>query len=862
MCKPFVSRLPLLLSAVAIAAGPSFLNAGSGDRLTAEEKRSMQRESRIAIEMLQDYHYKKMPFVEVDSRELLMAYIESLDEQRMFLLQSDVNFVLERFERNLKPSYLFVGDLYPAFEIYDIYDERVRARLDWIAERLEQPFEVQADDTIDTDRSEADWPATKAEADALWEKRLKFDIIAEILEGEKSENAQSKIARRYERRKRFLEDFEPHNIQETFLTALSGQYDPHSSFFSWDSAQEFDIEISNSLIGIGAQLRDVEGYCVVERVLPGGPAEQSGQLHPGDRIVAVGQGTDNEPVDVIGMKLRRIVHLIRGEQGTTLRLLVETPGSEARKTVTMVRDRIELAANLAKAEVFELPGDEKTISIGVIELPSFYGEGDFEGNGTSTSQDVHELINKLMDMNIGGLVLDLRRNGGGRLDEAIALTGLFIEEGPVVMKRGFDGNVEEDWDRNKSVAYDGPLVVLTSKLSASASEIMAGALQSYDRAIIVGDESTYGKGTVQTLADIKRMITAPLFKSEPKWGMLKLTIQQFYLPDGSSTQKRGVLSDIVLPSLQSSIIKTEADHENALEWDSIAPISFGQVESTWEQPIALLDDKLRDQLRARSLGRQLELPEFELFQRELAWRDALADKNEFSLNLNVRRKEKETNREMRNNFENARRDLSQSLGFDAHSVSLAVSEHQEEVHQQKLRETPLPNGQPRMNQFYQKVFYYEPEPNGKIEEVWVEYIDYEDALAHAAELATAFSQEADVEVTETEMRTILQHLRNADRANEFIPAQFFARVLGDKIAPEQIDAGLPAFFRRIVELDEDILRDRPILDIHLRESLRIVNDWIELTAAEPRTRPLAALAAASQHESAESSSGTTTRSAN
>lgn len=842
-------RLIYLLCLAAFACGPLSADESSSAGLTAEDKRSMQRESRIAIDALQDYHYKRMPFVEVDSRVLLTEYANSLDDQRMFLLQSDIDFIIERFERSLKPSYLFVGDLYPAFEIYDLYKERVSERLDWVAERIEGDFDFTTDATFNTDREAAEWPADEAEADALWEARLKFDLVAEMLEGQPLDRAKEKIASRYERRRKFLEEIEPHNVQEAFLTTLTERYDPHSQFFSWDSAQEFDIEISNALIGIGAQLRDIEGYCVIERVLPGGPAEQSGQLHPGDKIVAVSQGVDGEPVDVVGMKLRRIVHLIRGEQGTQLQLLIQPPGDDKRRTVTLTRDRIELSANLAHGEIFHLPAEQGSVPIGVIELPSFYGEGDFDGNGTSTSQDVHELINKFKEYDIEGLVLDLRQNGGGRLDEAIALTGLFIEQGPVVMKRSYDGNIEEDWDRDPTVAYRGPLVVLTSKLSASASEIMAGALQSYNRAIVVGDESTYGKGTVQTLVDLKRMVANPFWKTEPKWGMLKLTIQQFYLPDGSSTQKRGVRSDIVLPTLETSLIKTESEKENALEWDSIAPISFGEVEADWTGDVALVDEPFLAELRERSQARQESLPEFDFYKREVEWRKQMIEKDVYSLNLELRRAEKAKIESTRDAFEKERKSLRKRLGFEAEAVELTVAEKKEKSHQKKLRETPLPNGMARANHFYQKVFYYQEEPGSKIEEIWVEYIDYEEVLEDAEELAQVFSEASGIEVGAEKMHTILQHLKNADRGSAFVPMHFFGEVLGDAADPDAIRAGLSPFFRRIVELDEDILRDRPVLDIHLRESLRIVNDWIALASNEPEPATLVAKKAGAETES-------------
>lgn len=824
----FLSRLRPFLPLLAFALP---LAVQAGDQLNADELRSMRRETQTAINFLQNYHLKKMPFVEVDSAELLTEYMHNLDDQRLFFLESDHEEILQRFERTLKPSYLFVGDLYPAFEIYNLYRDRVESRLNWIAERLKGNFDLSTNEVVLLDRDEEPWPSSAEEADKLWNQRLESDLISELLEDETLEQAVEKIGHRFERQRKFLNEFEPHNIQETFLTTLTELYDPHTSFFSWDSAQEFDIEISNSLIGIGAQLRDVEGYCTVERILPGGPAEQCGELHPGDRIVGVSQGTDNEVVDVVGMKLRRIVHMIRGEVGTTLQLTVQAPGGDKRRVVTLVRDRVELAANLAHGQVFDIPQGDRTVPIGVIELTSFYGEGDFDGNGTSTSQDVKELIEKFAAYNIEGLVLDLRRNGGGRLDEAVRLTGLFIENGPVVMKRSFDGQVSEDWDQDPSVAYDGPLVVLTSRMSASASEIMAGALKSYRRAIVVGDESTYGKGTVQTLVDMDRAATNPFWKPAQKWGQLKLTIQQFYLPDGASTQEKGVPSDIVLPSLTESLVTTESEQPYALKWGEISPISFNKVEAGWSHPVATFDDSLLHDLRLRSEQRRANLTEFDLFNRELLWRTAMIERDTFSLNLDQRRTEKEDQEAQSEAFEEERKALSEELAFEAKKVEVAVAAEQENIHQAKLRDTPLPDGGPRANRLFQKVFYYQAEPEGKIEEIWVEYINYEKALEHVDELTAVFSDAIGQPVTKEEMTAILTVLKNEDRLSYFNVTEPFRAKLGEAVDEVALQSGLSAFFRAVIKLDENILRERPVLDIPLRESMRIVADWIELKKA-------------------------------
>jgi carboxyl-terminal processing protease len=815
-------------------------------QLSVEDRRSMQRETKTAINVLQELHLKKLPFVEIDSVELLTEYMNRLDEQRLFFLETDHEAMVERFERTLKPSYLFVGDLFPAFEIFALYRDRVEDRLDWIAGRLKEDFDLTTDATINLERKDQPWPADRAAADVFWEKRLKADLIAELLEEETLENALTKIGNRYERRRKFLAEFEPHNVQETFLSTLTALYDPHSSFFSWDSAQEFDIEISNSLIGIGAQLRDVEGYCVIERVLPGGPAEQSGEIHPGDRIVAVAQGANGEPVDVVGMKLRRVVHMIRGEIGTTLQLTIQPPGGDNRRTVTIVRDRIELAANLANGRIFHLPRGDETIPIGVIELPSFYGEGDFGGTGTSTTADVRELIEKLSEYEIEGLVLDLRHNGGGRLDEAVRLTGLFIENGPVVMKRSYDGQISEDWDEDPGVAYEGPLVVLTSRMSASASEIMAGALKSYQRAVIVGDQSTYGKGTVQTLVDLKRMSNNPFWKPAPQWGMLKLTIQQFYLPDGVSTQELGVASHIVLPSLTESLIETEGTQPYALAWDQISPISFDQVEASWKRPVTTIDERLLAELSQRSSHRQETLAEFDLQHREMGWRGELIEQEVFSLNLAQRETDKVERETMSRAFEEERKRLGRELAITSDAVELKVAAEQEALHQAKLRETPLPDGKPRANRLFQKVFYYQAEPGEKIHEIWVEYVDYDDMLQHTAELAQTYGEALGGTITEAQMDTILRRLKNEDRLTHFNVLAPFRDVLGADFAEAELEAGLAAFFRKMIELDEDILRDRPVLDVHLRESMRIVSDWIDLAGEAERKTALAAALPASE----------------
>jgi len=808
--------------ALAVMSGASVATA-TPLRLERAERERLKKETIHAIDLIQSYHYTQTSFAEIDAKELIEAYMEDLDFSRLFFTEGDRQEILERFESTLKPTYLFVGDLYPAFEIFNIYQQRVEARIAWINERLKGDFDFTGDDTYTYDRSELPWPADEAEADRLWELRLKFELVAELVDGEPLERAKETIGKRYERMARYMDEIEVRNVQETFLTALAQLYDPHSNFFSWDSAQEFDIQISNSLVGIGAQLRDIDGYCVIEKLIPGGPAEMSGEVHPGDRIVAVAQGSA-EPVDTVGMKLRKVVQMIRGEEGSEVRLTIVAANSSERKVVRLLREKVELTANLASADLYEVPLGDRLVPIGVIQLPSFYGEGEFGEGNISTSRDIAELIEKLKEKGIEGMVLDLRNNGGGRLDEAVKLAGLFISKGPVVQKRSFNGKIEEDWDDDPSIAYAGPLVVLVSRASASASEIVAGALQSHGRALVVGDESTHGKGTVQAPIDLRSTMRRP-YGSPLQVGTVKITVQKFYLPNGASTQNKGVTSDITLPSVNAFLMEGESDLPHALEWDTITPINFVPPESG-QKGFSFLDKPLFSFLTAQSCERQQTLEEFDFLRRKIEWMRERSEEKSASLNLAARLERKAADKAFQDALEDERNRLSKADSFAVTSVDLEITRQKEASHQAKLRENPLPDGRPRANQFYQKVFYYQAEPDGEIKELWVEYFDYERALDKAAELAALIAEKTGVDVSETEMSEVLTRLKNADRGSDFNPTDPFLAVMGERMPREKIETALSDFYARMVEIDPDVLRKRAQLDIPLREALRIVADWV------------------------------------
>ena len=447
------------------------------------------------------------------------------------------------------------GDTHLAHAIFRRYLERLEVRIAFVMETLENtPFEFTSKATYSLDREHASWPRDPAAARALWHARLRFEYLQEKLDGKPHERIVEMLGKRAQRSLQNMREMSREAVLEVYLSALARVYDPHSDYLGREQMQEFDIQMNLALVGIGARLRSDEGRCLIVELLPGGQAERSGQLGAGDTIVAVAQGS-SEPVDVVDLSLRRIVQMIRGRKGTEVRLTVIPAGEGAeRKTVTIVRDEVKLEGRRAKARIVDFPspgGD--TRRLGVVELPSFYADTGSRGRSSagqavSATADVAALLTKLEAEKVEGLILDLRRNGGGSLKEAISLTGLFIREGPVVQTRGFEGDVNVSADSDPDVVFAGPLIVLTSAFSASASEIVAGALQDYGRAIVVGDASTYGKGTVQSVVRLAPMMERAGLAYSYDPGALKLTIRKFYRPSGASTQLKGVIPDIVLPS--------------------------------------------------------------------------------------------------------------------------------------------------------------------------------------------------------------------------------------------------------------------------------------------------------------------------
>lgn len=591
------------------------------------------RVTQLTAQLLEQAQFSHQRLDDGLAAKFLDRYLDSLDGSRELFLKSDVA-EFHRFLPQLAQATRRNGDTHPARVIYERYLQRLGERAAFVAKTVaEETFDFTGHDRYSFDRESATRPRDAAEAQQLWKQRLRAEYLQEKLGDKKSEEIVQTLTRRYARQEQTMKKLSADAVLELYLNALAHVYDPHSDFFGREQLASFNIGMRLSLAGIGATLQTEDGYCKVRELVPGGPAARSGKLKVGDRLVAAAQA-DKEPVDLVDLPLPQAVDLIRGAKGTDVTLTIIPAGADegARKTITITRDEIRLEEQQAKARIVDIPGsDGHVVRQGIIDLPSFYSK---ENGGTaSASADVAQLIGKLQAEGVRGLILDLRRNGGGSLQEAIDLTGLFIPSGPVVQTRDLKGDVEVGSDRDGKTLYDGPLVVLTSRFSASASEIVAGALQDYGRALIVGDSSTFGKGTVQTLLPLASIMERNGASAESDPGALKVTISKFYRPGGSSTQLQGVKADIVLPSITDTPEISEAGMKNPLPWDSVPARKFTRFNSV--EPFAA---KLREQSKARLAG-----------DKDFAWlRDdiVLAEKNRaaksVSLNETERRDEKDS----------------------------------------------------------------------------------------------------------------------------------------------------------------------------------------------------------------------------
>ena len=580
--------------------------------------------------LLEEGHYTRQKLNEDVSRKFLQTYLEMLDFSHLFFTQKDVDELNAKYGSSMAGDVL-LGNLKPAYEIYALYTKRLDDRVAKIKELLKQPIDFKGNATVELSRQKSPWPKDEAEADQLWRGRIDNELLQERLSEHPIEPAPQLVARRYDRLARNVHEEDKDEQMKLFLDSLAQAYDPHSEYLSKADMKNFSINMGLSLVGIGAMLRSEDGYAKIESLVPGGPAQVDGRLKVGDRITAVAQGPADY-VDVREMRLDKVVEMIRGKKGTHVRLLVipsDATDPSRRKNVELVRDEIKLKDQEARADII-IRKDENgdPIKLGWLTLPSFYA--DMDKHQKSTTRDVLALLKRLKKENIAGLVIDLRRNGGGSLEEALSLTGLFLKSGPIVQTKDYNGSIRVSANPDPGIAYSGPMVVLTSRQSASASEIFAAALQDYGRAVIAGDKNTFGKGTVQTILPIGRFASL-LGNHSDEDGALKLTIQKFYRVAGGSTQLHGVASDVILPSLSDLPEFGEGALKNALPYDEVAKARY----TKWSDSHSLFID----QLRRRSEERVKNDPEFHYVMEDIDRLRHKLDENRISLNEDQRKKE-------------------------------------------------------------------------------------------------------------------------------------------------------------------------------------------------------------------------------
>lgn len=529
-----------------------------------------RRATAAIMQLMQRYHYKPVRVDDQLSKQIFDRYLETLDPQKNFLLASD----LDEFD-----DYQFAFDdalrnarLGPVFEIFNRFEARVAERAQHARALLKKDFDFTVDESYAFDREDAEWPQSVSELDELWRKRVKNDVLNLRLAEVDEDQLLETLDGRYERMTRRVSQLGANDVFQFFINAYTLSVEPHTSYFTPRSSEDFKIRMSLSLEGIGAALQTEGEYTVVHRIIAGGPAAMSEQLAVDDRIVGVGNA-DDDIVDVISWPLVDVVDLIRGPKGSTVRLKIvpgNAPAGTPPEVISLVRDKINLEEQAAKSSVVEASLGGKTKRIGVIDLPTFYLDTAGRAQGLpdyrSTTRDVKRLLNELQseDGGVDGVIIDLRGNSGGSLIEATQLTGIFIETGPVVQIRDSTGRVDLDEDDDPSVVYDGPLAVLVDRGSASASEIFAGAIQDYGRGVVIG-EPTFGKGTVQSVVPLDR---------EGALGQLKVTVAQFFRVNGEGTQHRGIVPDVLFPTALDSDAQGERGLDNALPWAEVPSTGF------------------------------------------------------------------------------------------------------------------------------------------------------------------------------------------------------------------------------------------------------------------------------------------------
>lgn len=794
-----------------------------GTQMSLAQRQVLQREARLVVDLLQNHHFSGRALRELESKAMVSRFIEDLDPQAEFLDDADHESLHRRFDRTLKSVYLFRGDLQPAFEIFDLFTARADERLQWVRRRLDRGFDF-TDSETRRDRVKPVPFSTRAEADLYWELLLKERVLVEILRGRTNAEAEEEVRRQYARIQRTIMAYDALAVRERFLDAIIRSYDAHSGYFSADSTREFAVEMEKSVVGVGLNLRKEDGSCLVESLQRGGPAELGDEIQPGDVLEAV-TGEDGVWHELGALRLREIVSLLRGAVGTRLQIAYRPAGESARRVTSLERRRVDLGSERAHGAVCEVPSGSSSRRIGWIMLPNFYAAGP-DSKDSSATRDVRELLGTMGTQPLDGLVIDLRTNPGGALTEAAALSELFLPGGVMMLTRGLDGKVTAYPLKQGTPLYTGPLVVLVSPGSASASEVFAGAMKYHRRALVVGAPATFGKGTVQNYLDL-----AKVPGGQPDWGTLRLTRERFYLPDGNSVQASGVTGDISFPGVEApGKSRREADLPGSLPAETV-PAPPGIRPATLVG--AHLTDDLKEQLRGFATANLQALPEWELVRDAETIQARNRQEIERSLQQASRQRTWDEQTESMLAWSLRQRQLAQTLAYptQAHDTKERSDTLSSEDERLGRRQAGEPAARPRL---HQGAFVMQTAA-GHWRKVRLDSFDFPRRVAEAATLATRLGQATNHTVAPETMKSFLQHAALLEHVTAPALLKAVGPLTGADASPESRLLLLEYLLLEITRLDDSFRQERAPLDVPLREAMRLTARWAESlpTSASP-----------------------------
>ena len=599
---------------------------------TIEPSGQYKMENQLITSILTRYHFKEFEIDDSLSNTIFQRYLNSLDHGKNYFLASDIKD-FQKYKYQLDDD-LYKGETQFYYDAFNVYLKRLNERIRFVDSLLEKEFDYSIDENYEFNRDKSDWATDENELNELWRKRLKNDALTHKLNGKDWAFIQKTLKKRYDNYAKYLNQYNSEDVFQLAMNSFTQSIDPHTNYLSPITSDNFKIDMSLSLEGIGARLQTEDDYTKIAEIIPGGPADKSKLLKADDKIVGVAQGEKGEFEDIIGWRITDAVKLIRGAKGTLVRLQIIKAGSDLNSKpieISLIRDKVKLEDQAAKGSVLEIMDEAKPFKIGVIDIPNFYndfeGQRNGDGNSKSTTKDVKKILDSLKTENVDGIIIDLREDGGGSLQEAIELTGLFIKDGPVVQVKNSDGRIDIANDPDPGIIYDGPLAVLVNRFSASASEIFTGAIQDYDRGLIIG-EQTFGKGTVQNLIDLNRLSS----KKNMDLGQVKLTIAKYYRVNGGSTQNLGVVPDISFPSILDPKSFGESSEPNALPWDEIKSVKFNKFTDI---------KKFIPQLEEKHLKRIATNKDFKYLIEDIKTYNDNKKKTFISLKEDVRKLEKE-----------------------------------------------------------------------------------------------------------------------------------------------------------------------------------------------------------------------------